>query len=791
MVYKNSRTFVLVFMALCLPAVSFSSVVYNPLSLNVVENNTGIAVEGMGLTDDTLQTVYGAGGGQVTIPHVRWSDAPGTGARLSSTGNNHDFTFTGSYTGDRAVGEIRMYTEHQTNDKRFYDFDLYYSTTAASTTFTKFLTLTDLSTVIKGMEIIITDFNGQIDDVYTIRMYTRGGAVLGQTYWSEVDINLVAPGPDCSSYYAGDTNGDLRVDLVDLSNISANFSETDPAVFGCADLSGSGDVGVDDVQILAANWTNDYSSMVAVIPSAASVPQYSLLTMDINSTSAYSDPYNPADIRVDAVITAPDLTEIILPCFYKSGTSGNSQWEARFTPQQAGQYSYRVKVYLSDLLDGISDVFTLESTVSAEDGFVHMNPSSYYTFKHDSGRRFRGVGENIGWEGEGGYSYDDLYPLLNANGCNFVRSWLITPKDPPTGLEWNNLGSYNQTAASRLDQVFDLAEQYGIYLMLSIDHHNLFISGGGTSVWANSPYNSANGGPCATPTDFFTNATAKDYYKRKLRYLVARWGYSPQLCVWEFFNEVDHVVEQSGVSITNVSNWHGEMASYLKSIDPYGHIVTTSLSHNNYSALWNLANMDFTQRHLYGSTSGMYSTTTSYESSYNKPFVSGEFSLYWQGPWAIGTPTEYRRELHLGLWRGMFSPTPILPMTWWWNYHDSWGDWDVFNAAANFQAQMLVNDADVIQEASVNAGASVEEMGLKAGNDIYLWLKNTSTTSSISSITVSVTSVANGTYDVYLYDTYNSTYAAPVPVTVSSGTLGFVISTMTADQDVAYKIIKN
>jgi len=778
------------------PFTALGTVTYNPYGLTVLENNLGIAVEGMGLTDDALQTAYEAGGGLVSIPHARWANAPDTGAVLTCNGDTDDFTFTGSYSGDRALGQIRMYTEHQTNWKRFYDFDLYFSTTDAPGNLTKFLTVTRQSDVIRGVEIIINDFNSQLDNIYTVQMYTRGGinpdpgnGLPDQTYWSEIDIVLVESGPDCSMLNPADISGDLTVDMTDLAMLSAVWQETDPAVFGCADLSENGQVDMEDLQIMAFNWLNEYSTLVAVVPSSQSVGRYESLILDINTASAFTDPYNPADIKVDVVITAPDQSQIMLPCFYKSGISGNSQWEGRFTPRQEGQYSYNVEVYVNDVLDGFSDTLGLTVTSSTKDGFVTLNsPGNYYSFIHDSGRRFRGIGENIGWEGEGGYSYDDLLPLLYANGMNFMRTWLISPKNPGSGLEWDNLGNYNQSAATRLDELMTMCGTNGVYLMLSIDNHNEFMTSTHLEQWPDNPYNAANGGPCATPDDFFTNATAKDYYKRKLRYMVARWGYNPYLCVWEFFNEVDYLNQDEGVPVSDIAAWHDEMSIYLKSIDPYDHILTTSLSHNDYSQLWNLSNMDFTQRHLYGSTDGIYSTITSYESSYNKPFVAGEFSLHWEGPWAVGTHQQYARELHMGLWRGMFSPTPILPLTWWWDWHAGWGDYYIFGSASNFMANILANNEDSIEELSVSTSPNIEEMGLAAGEDMFVWIRNSSGSS--TTVTMTITGLTNGTYELNYYEPWAGTYSSPVYETVTTGTLQSTTSSLADDEDIACWITK-
>jgi hypothetical protein len=69
--------------------------------------------------------------------------------------------------------------------------------------------------------------------------------------------------------------------------------------------------------------------------------------------------------------------------------------------------------------------------------------------------------------------------------------------------------------------------------MLCMDTHQDFRQDG----WKANPYNAAQGGPCGTAGAWFTNETAKAFYRRRLRYTVARWAYSPQVMCWEFGNE--------------------------------------------------------------------------------------------------------------------------------------------------------------------------------------------------------------------------------------------------------------
>jgi hypothetical protein len=78
--------------------------------------------------------------------------------------------------------------------------------------------------------------------------------------------------------------------------------------------------------------------------------------------------------------------------------------------------------------------------------------------------------------------------------------------------------------------------------------------------WKISPYNKANGGPAATPTEFFTSKKAQLRYKDKLRYIIARWGYSTHIAAWELFNEIDNAAftpkDSVIIPFSAIVQWH-------------------------------------------------------------------------------------------------------------------------------------------------------------------------------------------------------------------------------------------
>ena len=85
-----------------------------------------------------------------------------------------------------------------------------------------------------------------------------------------------------------------------------------------------------------------------------------------------------------------------------------------------------------------------------------------------------------------------------------------------------------------------------------------------------------NGGPCINQDAFFTNTVARTLFEKRLRYLIARYGYSTSLMSWEFFSEIDN--EYTWLNPTDVAVWHGLVGGWMHTNDAFGHLVTTSLT---------------------------------------------------------------------------------------------------------------------------------------------------------------------------------------------------------------------
>jgi hypothetical protein len=300
-------------------------------------------------------------------------------------------------------------------------------------------------------------------------------------------------------------------------------------------------------------------------------------------------------------------------------------------------------------------------------------------------------------------------------------------------LEWQKVGStkrysntdkyFNPGAIKRMDELVHLTDSLGLYFMLTLDWHGHLMEGGG---WKNSPYNVINGGPAKTPTEFFTLRSARDKYKNKLRYVVARWGYSTNIAAFEFFNEIDNAAFNGADSIliphAAITQWHDEMSRYLKDIDPYGHMVTTSISHRDIMGMNSIAYIDFNQKHIYKHTEKIPAIYPDYIKDFGKPYVVAEFGYRWEDDdpkYGEGFDYDYKR----GLWYGLFSPTPILPMTWWWELFDTRGMTPYFNGVRQISDEMLKAGNGIFEQFTVSADR-IETYGVKCGNKYFIYLLN-------------------------------------------------------------------
>jgi len=475
----------------------------------------------------------------------------------------------------------------------------------------------------------------------------------------------------------------------------------------CA-VAGTGEVGyVEDVFRSWKLWAAcsalslaNVSAAVSITPQGAA-QQWKVEEFRLAGAPTAANPFDPDQIVVSGTFTSPSGKATTVEGFwfqnYSSALSGGSEvltasgapeWRMRFLPDESGTYSLSVQAKTASVTNTGSISFSVAAAAAANrfQGIPKVAANGKYF--ELAGAPLVLNGANVCWHGgRGTFDYLDWFPAMKNNGENYARIWMC-PWAFGIETQSNTRTNYQMNKAWQLDRTLRIGETNGIFMMLCLEYHGMFQTVpdqfGGNNAWAQNPYNTANGGPCAAPNDFFTNTTARDIYKKRLRYILARWGATPNLLCWEFFNEIDN--DYNVLNATSVANWHSALGPWLKASDPYKRLVTTSLTGSSDRAeIWNIGSLEFAQYHSYGlaqPAAKLAPIVQGMVTKYHKPVIVSEYGIDSGGFRADLDP--YYRGTRQGVWTGLLSGAPGTSMSWWWEEIHARNMYPLYNSAAQF-----------------------------------------------------------------------------------------------------------
>ncbi len=473
----------------------------------------------------------------------------------------------------------------------------------------------------------------------------------------------------------------------------------------------------------------------------------------------YGNPYDPAVIDVYAEFTAPNGKVSRVNGFYFEGysfekykgyekpkaESRSNGWRVRFTPDQEGVWHFALhatdkkgSVNL-DSYGGTTFSFNCKAARNAS-GFIGKANTRY--LKREviaNGKRqsisFFPIGPNVAW-----YSCKSYYNYATPNGiyeyeqridslagrANYMRIWLNRPQYLSLyGPEFTQTTSgkatmyfdntLNQKDAAELDHIIEYAAQKGIAIMPCIFTYGDFKADPkhdgeldkNPADWRVNPYNTVLG--LKTPTDFFTDKEAQRITRNLVRYVVARWGYATNIVAWELWNEISNMdldknaFEQYSNTVTR---WHNDMAQYIRSNDPFHHLVTTSIGYDDKDYLFNriFSGMDIVQDHHYfnvqkakskeQTSHQLYRISLDARKAYpNKPFFIGEFGFGSSNAQRYLEKDPRGVDLHNTLWSTLFSGTMGSASFWQWSALEKCGTHGIFKPMLIFSKSLPVPSA--------------------------------------------------------------------------------------------------
>ena len=569
---------------------------------------------------------------------------------------------------------------------------------------------------------------------------------------------------------------------------------------------------------------------------------YETLELGVELPKTYKNPYDSAAVEVNAVIKH-DGGEETVPMFWyedyerslvggveKLTETGRAFWMLRYLPKSAGEYRISVSVKENGKKKYTDKVASVSVSAGNADGYLRVAADKTH-LEFDNGEAFNGVGHNLcGWEFAGGdnmagtYDYDRWLNELATNGANLVQfdlcegdnlEWTRRDGELPYSEGYGGVRRFNPQTAWKTDYKVKSCESLGIYFRFSLYHWEDFDNEGDNNFpdwgWNRNPYNSANGGPADNVTEFFETEESRAATKNYFRYCVARWGYSPNLVMWELWNEADapEVVWAAGDSYYNqkqlVSDWHREMAEYIKSLDVNKHLVTTSFANaGNGDEVWKLDCIDVTTFHRYtmyndgteGTFNGvkaLYLLVNSRLGTYGKPVIAGEFALSPAG--------DIQREndkagigFHNQIWASVFAGSFGTAMHWNWDsYLDRNDLYYHYKPLSDFLRYEDLRGAKT--ENNIMTEEEALYMSMTAGGKGYIWVKDRNydyyqvlngyqpKTVSGASVTLKM---ADGAYKAEFFDTYTGAKLSEADLTAANGSLNVAVPDFV--KDVAVKI---
>ncbi len=310
------------------------------------------------------------------------------------------------------------------------------------------------------------------------------------------------------------------------------------------------------------------------------------------ATNALS-PFDREDIIVeadfylfdDATGTWSPNSVKIFGFYYEEFSDTGTDWQnentpqdfrIRYTPRIQGKWKCSIKVLINLIETYKPNDFFFEVVPSNLKDFTRVGVNKRY-FKIGN-EPFFPVGQNLPWPGRGDHYntntelmeqfhlfHEDMEDLAGA-GANYFR-YILNPWS--TGIEFEELGHYEDRMSNawETDRVLDLAKDLGLRIHFNLQVHYPLERANPDNIvhwdWSEANAPSVPGvldayptgcnywddyGYCystelnlPTPEDFLESQDAIGYYQMRLRYILSRWGYSPEISVLELFSEANNI----------------------------------------------------------------------------------------------------------------------------------------------------------------------------------------------------------------------------------------------------------
>lgn len=449
-----------------------------------------------------------------------------------------------------------------------------------------------------------------------------------------------------------------------------------PAWAGAADkdnivpLASSGPLAISDVSL-----------------SKAQVARYETVEITFRMTGQWQNPFDPEEIRVDAVFTAPDGSQVTVPGFFyqeyrrtvANGREsyqrvGEPGWRVRLAPSQTGKYTGVLKAKNGGREVTAEAPALVCTAARAGHGYLRISRNNPLYFEFEDGTPFCAVAMD---KASGAvFQYERIYERFAGAGGNFNRLFLthgnfnIMEHVVAAGRPDKGVGKLNLEYCWCVDQVLGLGERLGVYHMLTLTNQTNFRTY--NRDWDGCVYNVKNGGFLQQPGEYWTDERAQRVFENLLRYVVARWGNSTSVFSWDLWNEAS---ASGGYNPQTAAQWHQRMARALRAADPVKHVIHTNWGTLNSPAeIDGLPEMELVSTNIYAVKDIAVigeDWTKRQIAQFHKPYMLTEFGIgHTPGRGGYGAHDPERAMIHDGLWSPLLSGSAGTGMAWDWTWLD-------------------------------------------------------------------------------------------------------------------------
>lgn len=526
------------------------------------------------------------------------------------------------------------------------------------------------------------------------------------------------------------------------------------------------------------------------------VGQYEMLEITFCTDAEFVNPFDAYEIDIQAVFTTPSGQEVRYPAFYQRARRDLSQdfiperdqfdydydfgtkrfnfvpaegdnWCVRFSWNEVGAYTFRFEIVLNGVKSSCEGgAFTV--TESADKGIIGRSATNpQYLAYRSSGEQFIPIGMNNAqnWDT---FGYTKVMKAIAENGGNFARIWTGTDYgySSLTIENWTyGPNMYNLDMAEAFDRVLRVAKEEGVKLEVCFESFSALSTNESAYGQFNqtSIYNTMNGGYITVPRDFWQNESCRRDYMNRVRYLMARCMWDPNVVLWELINEINGTdsIKEKDVQKAAAA-WCRDMRAYILDMDPYDRLVGVSFADGHWLEAWDTlvkeCKLDYIQVHHYNAqdVAATMNLIESRAHTHNQMAIIGEFASHAD----IRQNDPEWMYLHIGLWSGLHTGAANIPLYW---YHQELMDSGYQRYLQPLQRYVDSFDfvSEPLQEAKLSLKGNVKAFGLtnKSGTAAVLYVYNNAYTwahpdpAPAQQVNVTLKGIKRGDVQIEVWDT--------------------------------------